>query len=156
MKKKYRIPMLMIVSLLFLVGWGKKQVELLNDKKLIDLNAAMGICMPGADTPDHNANDQESEERRSQETQTGTDSAGDEEKIIVIRVRGEKVTYDSVQLTGLDSLKNRIRRDCGDKVSFRLMDDFAEAHVYKEILKMLSELKSETGLTYTMDSYSKE
>lgn len=151
MKKKYWLPMLMIVSLLFLAGWGKKQVELLNDKKLIDLNAAIGICMPGVDTSDHNANDHDSEDRRSQETQTGTDSAGNEEKIIVIRIRGEKVTYDSVQLTGLDSLKNRIRQDCGDKVSFRLVDDFAEAHVYKEVLKMLSELKSETGLTYTRE-----
>lgn len=151
MKKKYWLPLLMIVSLLFLAGWGKKQVELLNDKKLIDLNAAIGICMPGADTSDHNAYDQDSGERRAQEAQTGTDSAGDEEKIIVIRIRGEKVTYDSVQLTGLDSLKNRIRQDCGDKVSFRLMDDFAEAHVYKEVLKMLSELKSETGLTYTRE-----
>ena len=48
MKKKYTI-LFVIFSLMLLAGWGKKNVELLNDKKLIDLDAAIGICIPGAD-----------------------------------------------------------------------------------------------------------
>lgn len=150
-KKKFWLPMIMIFFLMFLVGWGKKKIELLNDKKLIDLNAAIGICMPGADAPDHNPNpnDKEQEGKVSQELQT--DSAGNEQRTIVIRIRGQKVIYDSAQLTSLDSLKDRIRQDYHDKVLFRVKEDFAEAHVYKDILKILSELESETGLTYTIE-----
>ena len=49
MKEKFKLFILMFFFLLFLCGWGKKKVELLNDKKLIDLNVAIEICKPGAD-----------------------------------------------------------------------------------------------------------
>ena len=60
MKRKGKLLLLLTVSLLVLAGWGQKKVELLNDKKLIDLNAALEKCILGADdlTPDEGNNNQ--------------------------------------------------------------------------------------------------
>ena len=49
MKKRGKLFLLLAVSLLVLAGWGQKKVELLSDKKLIDLSAAIGNCTLGAD-----------------------------------------------------------------------------------------------------------
>lgn len=139
----------MILSLLLLVGWGKKNVELLNDKKLIDLNVAIGLCMPGADTLDSRKDTTHTDEPEDEKSQTYRDSTEDEEKTIVIRIRGQKVTYDSVWWNEPDRLEDRIREDYGDKVLFRIVDDYAESHVYRRVKGILSELKSEIGLVYT-------
>lgn len=151
MKRKIRLLVLITFSLLFFVGWGKKNVELLNDKKLIDLNAAIGICMPGADASISDINADNDIEPEDEESPTDTrDSIEDDERTIVISVRDQKVTYDSKWID-LDNLKDRIRQDCSNKVSFQLVDDFAEAHVYQCVLTILSDLESEIGLTYTKE-----
>ena len=49
MKRKGKLLLLLAVSLLVLAGWGQKKVELLSDKKLIDLSAAIGNCTLGAE-----------------------------------------------------------------------------------------------------------
>lgn len=148
MKRKIRLLVLVTFSLLFIAGWGKKNVELLNDKKLIDLNVAIGLCMPGADALSSDINTDNDIESEDEESLTDTrDHIEDGERTIVISVRDQKVTYDS-EWIDLDNLKDRIRQDCSDKVSFQLVDDFAETHVYQCVLTILADLKSEIGLKY--------
>ena len=41
----------------------------------------------------------------------------------------------------MQSLKNKIASDCDDmEIKIRLIDDFAESHVYKETLAILEQL----------------
>ncbi len=159
MKKKYTI-LFVIFSLMLLAGWGKKNVELLNDKKLIDLDAAIGICIPGADTAQAsdnvvNQSDAENEEH-NEENMTAEIALDDKERIDeekqvrVIKIRAREIVYETVE-TDIDELKNKLKQDNGKNVTFKLVDDFAEAHVYKEVKSMLSELEQEIGLKYSND-----
>lgn len=144
MKSKFRWVVLFALLLVFLGGWGKKSVELLNDKKLIDLNEALQICMPGADAKDDNIHTDNPNE--PEDTQMP-----DNKKVIVIRVRDRAITYDSGERLELENLEARLRKDYKKGMSVRLVDDFAEAHVYKKILAVLEQLETETGLAYTKE-----
>lgn len=162
MMKKYTILLFVIFSAMFLTGLGftKKRVELLNDKKLIDLDAAIGICIPGADAAQAsdnvvNQSDAENEEH-NEENMTAEIALDDKERIDeekqvrVIKIRAREIVYETVE-TDIDELKNKIKQDNGKNVTFKLVDDFAEAHVYKEVKSMLSELEQEIGLKYSND-----
>ena len=147
---------LLLCSVLFLAGWGKKQVELLNDKKLIDLNAAIERCIPGANEAEQTEHKEKEESKESDDAEkeknpVDKESMEEAEVIRVIRVRNRNVTYGAVEYTNMNRLKTKIRQDNGKKVTFQLVDDFAEAHVYKEVLSILMELESEIGLQYSND-----
>lgn len=153
MKRKVRRAAILVFSLLFLVGWGKKSAELLNDKKLIDLEVALQVCLHGdsmSESDINSDNTKEPENTESSEAPTDTKESIDEgEKIIVISVRDQRVTYGAGGEIELNKLEYRIRQDYGDKVTVQLVDDFAEAHVYKRIKAMLASLNAEIGLEYT-------
>ena len=166
MKRKYKLLLLLFFLLLFLVGWGKKSVELLNDKKLIDLNAALGICIPGAEelvsnngkvtvAPRPTATPRPTVTPRPtatpKPTATPTPTEAPKPRTIIIRVRDQKITYDSEEWKEVDNLEEQIRQDHGDLISFRLVDDFAEAHAYRRIMAILEELEAEIGIRYTKD-----
>ena len=154
MKRKYKLLLFMVVSLLCLVGWGKKQVELLNDKKLIDLNLALQNCSLGADSKENTSdNDEKVEEVLPKITEIPDDKIVIEkkEKTIVISVRGRDITYDFAKWNDIDKLKDKMKQDNGELVSFQLVDDFAESHIYKRVMTILSELELEIGLKYTKE-----
>lgn len=164
MKRKIRLLFLVTVSLLVLAGFGKKSVELLSDKKLIDLNAAIAFCMPGADsaekTEDKNqelSNDPTepttAPEPSSVPTVMPEDQTGAEakERTILISVRERVISYDDGERIKLEKLKDRMKQDAGEKTTFRLVDDFAEAHVYRRIITLLEELEAEIGINYIRD-----
>ena len=149
MKRKYKLVLLMIFSLLLLAGWGKKSVELLNDKKLIDLNAALGNCILGAEdliqdegnqtqNPENPATPKPTMTPRPTATPrpivTPVPTEAPKPRTIVIVVRDQKITYDSKERLEASTLKEQIQMDHGELVSFRLVDDFAEAHVYRKIM----------------------
>ena len=154
MKRKYKLLLFMVVSLLCLVGWGKKQVELLNDKKLIDLNLALQNCSLGADSKENTSdNDEKVDEIVPEITPTPTDKIviEEKEKTIVISIRGRNITYDFAKWNDIEKLKDKMKQDHGEFVSFQLIDDFAEAHIYKRVMAILSELELEIGLKYTKE-----
>lgn len=171
MKRKIKWLLLFSFLLLF-VGWGKKNVELLNAKKLIDLNAALGNCVLGADAilPDDKENTEQTQisvtptvtpKLQSTPRPTATPrplvaltpqpTATPTPRTIVISVRDRKVMYDTLDWESVDTLKAQIQKDHAAHISFRLVDDFAEAHVYREIMAILAELEAETGIRYTKD-----
>lgn len=160
MKRKIRLTLLVLLSLLVLAGFGKKSVELLSDKKLIDLNAAIALCLPGADSlePENNG---KQEEVQNPEEPTATpkptvaptmipESTG-KARTIVISVRERVISFGLDKSITLVTLEERIRKNHKNGVDFQLVDDYAEAHVYREIIEMLEKLEAEIGVSYTRD-----
>lgn len=145
MKRKITALLIVLCSIMLLAGWGKKQVELLNDKKLIDLSKAIENCKGGDSLkPSDNTGTDIEQGDGSQ-----SDSMG--EKEIVISVRNKTITYDNVQWKNIETIENKIRQDFEGNAVFKLVDDFAEAHVYRYLINVLSELQSEIGITYTIE-----
>jgi len=156
MKRKIRMLFLVTLSLLFLAGFGKKTVELLSDKKLIDLNAAISLCLPGADSSEKEDGDTQTDLTPAPTAAPTTVPAGPAEypentRVITISIRGDIITYAAAMWIQPEKLEEKIRLDYRENVSFRLEDDFAEAHVYRKALAILKELETEIGLTFTAD-----
>ncbi len=166
----------MAVSLLVLAGWGKKNVELLNDKKLIDLSAALGNCILGAEDllpEEDKANNQATPAASPRPTATPKATVtpkatatprptpvptrkprptqSPQPEIFYISIRDQEITYHYEPCSDLDTLRTQITRDHGELVSFRLIDNYAEAHVYRKVMGLLEELKNEIGLRYMKD-----
>ncbi len=160
----------MAVSLLVLAGWGKKNVELLNDKKLIDLSAALGNCILGAEDllPEEDKTHNQATPVPSVRptatpkatvtprptavpTRKPTPTQSPQPEIFYISIRDQEITYHYEPCSDLDILRTQITRDHGELVSFRLIDNYAEAHVYRRVMGMLEELRNEIGLRYMKD-----
>lgn len=165
MKRKYKCLLLVLLSLLVLAGWGKKRVELLSNKKLIDLEAAIQICLPGADSSEQESGDKTEKPAKAtvtpkptvkptstpKPTVTPGPTEAPKPRAIVISVREYKITYASTAMEDIDMLRERILLDNDAFVTFRLVDDFAEAHAYREIIALLDELETEAGIHYIKD-----
>ena len=61
------------------------------------------------------------------------------------------MTYDLAAWEDLDKLEEQIRQDHSPWISFQLVDDFAEAHVYRRIMAILEDLEKEIGIRYSRD-----
>ena len=170
MKKRGTVYLLLMVSLLVLAGWGQKKGELLSDKKLIDLSAAIGNCTLGAeelipedgkDTPNPSATPVPMTSVTPKPTAAPTltsmpaptihpkPTLPPKPRTRDISVRDQIVTYKAVSWPDLDAFMEQLRQDQDEWTTFHLVDDYAEAHVYRRIKKMLEELKTELGLKYT-------
>lgn len=158
MRRKIKWLALMLFSLFLLAGFGKKSVELLSDKKLIDLNAAIGICLPGADdmTPEEGNTTQNPEPTvqptvTPRPTVTPKPTGASKPRAVIINVRDREVTCGSSAWDDMDALKERLAREVNSNVTFRLVDDYAEAHVYRRVMAILKELEEEFGISYIID-----
>lgn len=165
MKRKIKLLTALLFSLLFLVGFGKKSVELLSNKKLIDLDAAIQICMPGAESQEKENGENTKNPvpptvtptpvvkptTTPQPTATPKPTTKPKPRAVVINVRDCTVTCGSTVWEDFDALKERIAREANSSVTFHLVDDFAEAHVYRKIIAILEELDAELGISYIRD-----
>lgn len=164
MKKRARI-LLFVLSIMFvLVGWGKKEVRLLDSSKLIDLEEAIDHAKPGgmsgnseeeSETVSENTSsddDEETEGENQAEQQTEHDSLDEVYKNIVIRINEEEIFYTcgtiNTDRLSASQLEDRIRSDYTSGTQVTLMDDFAESHVYKSVQEVLDMLRSDIGLIY--------
>ena len=164
MKRKITALLLAMIAMLVLAGWGKKEVRLLDSSKLIDLNKAIELAKPGGMAGDSEENAETSSE--AAEAEDAKETEGDNHSVhdtldsvvknIVIRVRGERISYTcgSINLDNISEtqLMNRIRSDYAAGAQVTLMDDFAETHAYKAVKGLLDELKEDIGLNYKEDS----
>lgn len=172
MKRKRKLLLLVSFSLLVLAGWGQKKVELLSDKKLIDLNAAIGKCLLGAEdliqddgseimnptttpgpvgsvTPKPTVTPRVTPTPRV--TATPAPTRVPLPRTIDIRIRDQKIIYNYVEWPDIEILKEQIQKDHDERTTFRLIDDYAEAHVYRQMMDVLEELETELGLNYTKE-----
>ncbi|MBQ7864035.1 MAG: hypothetical protein IJ353_06175 [Lachnospiraceae bacterium] len=170
MKRRGKLFLLLTVSLLVLAGWGQKKVELLSDKKLIDLSAAIGNCTLGADdmTPDDgtstkNPNGQAgvtptaaptptiAPRPTAQPTRSPQPIIVPNAKTIIISIRDEAIFYDLRVVNDMESLEKRITIENADHISFKLVDNYAEAHVFRRVRALLEELEAEIGIRYIIE-----
>lgn len=170
MKKIGKLLLFLAVSLLVLAGWGQKKIELLNDKKLIDLNAAIGKCTLGAEDliPDEGDSTQDVDNPATapnpeisvtpkltpslsptpKPTTQPKPTLPPQPRTLDISIRDQQITYNHVPWADLEILKAQLQKDHNEWTTFRLVDDFAEAHVYRQMLEILNELEAEIGLRY--------
>ena len=160
MKKRIILLLCFLAALFVLGGWAMKEVRLLDDSKLIDLNKAIGLAKPGG-----SAGDSEEESDASSESSSDDDPEGENlsdhgstdsvAKDIVVRIRGDQIFYKCgvVNMGGFTDtqLESRIRSDYVSGARVILVDDFAESHAYKNIRGILEKLKNDIGLTYKED-----
>ena len=167
MKKRIHILLFVLIAMFVLIGWGRKEVKLLdgNKKKLIDLKKAIELAKPGGSAGDlkeeseaaSESNTVEDDEAPESESNAVHDSIDDVAKDIVIIIRDENISYscgndnrDSIPDTQLES---RIRLDFASGAQVTLLDNFAEAHVYRNVRGILEKLKNDIGLTYREDQF---
>lgn len=172
MKSKGKLLFFLAGCLFILAGWSQKKVELLNDKKLIDLNLAIGKCTLGAEdlisTEGDNAQETNSPTTapkpvlsvtpkptqgltptpRPTATPKPTQPPLLKPRTLNITIRDQQVTYNNVVWTDLEILRAQLQKDHDERTTFRLVDDFAEAHAYRQMLEILNELETEIGLRY--------
>ena len=168
MKRKRKLLLLAIAALLVLAGWGQKKVELLSDKKLIDLSVAIGNCKLGAEdliqengkeTPNPSATPvpmtsvtpKPTAKPTPKVTATPKPTLPAKPRIQDIIVRDEQITYNYVPWPDLSILTAQLRRDHDERTTFRLIDDYAEAHTFRQLLEILKDLEAEIGLKYTIE-----
>ena len=149
MKKKVGLIVSLVCVLLFLAGWAKQSVKLLDETKLIDLEAALQVCLHGSSMSEGDADGDNPDQPVSTQAPTDPKEDIDEERTIVISVRGCRISYDAGEEVELNKLEFQIRQDYRDKTDFLLVDDYAEAHVYRHVQAILLKLRDEMGLEYT-------
>lgn len=140
-QRKKKLFLIVLLCLLTLAGFGTKTVQLLNDKPpLINLDEAIQEAKYGK-----NGNEAH---------QDGEDPDKDSEKIgntITVTVHGEGVWLEAHRFFSLDSLKTRLIANYNIGDTIKLVDDYAEAHFYREILSILERLNTENGIVYFED-----
>ena len=138
-----------------LTGWGKKAVESLNDTPLIDLDKAIKETPIGSqgntfefEEMENNDDIVDSQAINSPETEDAIIQVEDEKVLYTIEIRDETIKYNN-SICSIDNLESKIKSDCFDgEGKVQLIDDFAEMHVYNEVITILEHLKETIGLEY--------
>lgn len=155
MIRKIKIVISICFLMLLLVGWGKKKIELLDDNKLIDMDKAIEYAKPGGEWK-KNENSSDSNKASDIDDQKTTHDKNDNQEdveigdsnIKYINVSEEAITYCGSQISK-DQLFDLLKRDNGDSIRFVLVDDWAEAHVYREVKAILLEAKDTIGIKFS-------
>lgn len=140
-----------------IIRLGKKSVELLNNTLLIDLDKAIkdapignqGNTLMSGELPSEETSDHSSENHPFQESE-----ALQEEKKITITIRDTKITYNDRVYSSVEEcdLENKIKAENKNGIyHVQLVDDYAEAHVYREVLAILRELNKTAGIEISFD-----
>lgn len=155
-EKVAAVLMFMVCSLL-LTGWGEKAVELLDDTPLIILKEAIKDAPIGKEgnTLELDVVETESEAVSFDDQDADNSVVESEEseraqakKIYTIEIRDKKITYDE-KVCDLEHLKGIIEKDCSNGTGgVVLVDDYAETHVYNDVLTILKQLHESIKLDY--------
>ncbi len=148
--------------MLILAGWGGREVRLLGSEKLIDLDKAIALAKPGGMAGDTEEASETAEDAGDEKEDGENDGAQQDGAVsvknIVIRIRGEQIFYtcggSDSGIVSDSQLSDRIRADYVQGAQVILMDDFAEAHVYRNVLGILEDLKTDIGLSYKEDRFA--
>ena len=134
--------MLCMFPSVFLCALAAKPIELLDDRKLIDLDKAIEFAKPGKDSffPTEAAITPVS-------TTAVTTKPVKTETTITIRIQWETIFYNGKECE-YQTLEEKLRKDSDADTIFRLEDDYAEAHIYTSTYKLLKGLQDEIGLRY--------
>lgn len=146
MKRKIEIILTVCVLGTFLVGWGNKKIELLDNNKLINLDKAIEYAKPGG-AWSKNTEDQ-LEENISVNNEYKEDIIAGDTNVKYIYVKDEQVIYDGTNISE-EKLSEVIECDYREQITFVLVDDWAEASLYRRIRQKLDNLHESIGLSFT-------
>lgn len=154
MKKSLTVAGL-LMAMFFLVGFGSKTVELWEKAPLIDLDAAIKNASLGKQG-NQAAMDEEKEENPEQEnTQRVETQLISKEQIIresvetyQISVQGETIKFDNEICKDSGTLESLIVQNCTEKSKVILEDDYAETHVYHNVLRTIEHQKGIIGFEF--------
>ncbi len=122
------VCMLLIMGTVVCAGFASVEVDLLNNGKLIDLNKAIKEYPIGNE---------------------GSVSEVLKEVTHEVSVRNKTIKYDGKIIKSANILLVVLKRDCTDNTPVELVDDYAEAHIYKEVLEVMESLSNEGIISYT-------
>ncbi|MCR5788288.1 MAG: hypothetical protein K6G83_00220 [Lachnospiraceae bacterium] len=154
--KKNRFILLLTGALLLvmLTGFAKRTVELLDQEPLIDLDTALQTAPPGSHA-DESAGESDKDptdvtgQTQSEPEEVTPEKEPDPSRTFRVTVRQKEILCEKQNFDSVEALRGVLLKDvkAGDRVS--LNDDYAEAHVYRRVLKLLTELKDTIGFSLT-------
>lgn len=145
MRDKKRIILLLVLCMMaaVLVAWKLKPVELIDEKILIDLDATVQDADYGQE--DSGADDSDVPDFKEDDGTPDiapTVSPETMEEITIV-IRGEKTKINDVTMHNLSTVEKFLDMKCSEDTRVYLMDDYAEAHVYKSVQELLQKKQSE-------------
>lgn len=150
MKKKTGLLILLLTSFLIMTGFGNKEVVLFHSGPVIDLAKAIKLARPGGDEGEQNDTT-----ARDNSKSGNLDSTYEPEQQlpndIKIIVSGKNISVDGKVINDVDEIEEIVRQAFRVDVTYELIDNYAEYHVYKDVMSVLEKLKAEIGLHYTME-----
>ncbi len=157
MKKRITFIILVCVNALFIMGLGKKNVELLDKDALIDLTKAIELVTPGTDS---NSTQNSSDDSGTAVVDPDASTVNPEpdpdvpvkpdyvEKKYEIEIRKKEIKYNQI-IISLDSLEKQIEDESDDKkINVVLIDNYAERGCYKSVKEVLERIKDKGKITY--------
>ena len=125
-----------------------KPVELLDKDLLINLNAAIKNADLGKEGSKTAL--QESVERESiSKTEAEIKNIEIEAKATYqITVHGEKIKFEDRECKDIEELKSLITQYCSKESELILQDNYAETHVYQEVLETIRDMQEIIGFSF--------
>lgn len=153
MIRRIEIVISVCFLMLLLVGWGEKKIELLDNNKLIDMDKAIEYAKPGGawekneNSSDSNKASDIDDQKTTQDKNGNQEDVGDS-NTKYINVSGETISYCGLPISK-DKLHDLLKSDNGESIRFVLVDDWAEAHIYREVKAILLEAKDSIGINFS-------
>lgn len=144
--KKIIACVLLFTILCLLVGFGSKSVELFDKGRLIDLDKAIQNASLGKEGSETYKKEEVPQENLEDQNKTEKAEAAEKMKgIYQVTVRGETILFENQECKNTEELKNQITQLRSGESVISLLDDYAEAHTYREVLNVIKEV----GINYT-------
>lgn len=142
-KKKTILLLILVMMAAVLLAWKTRPVELIDDKLLIDLDATI----QDADWGQEDSGDDDSDAPTSTEDDGTPDiaptAAPETWEEITIVICGEKTKINDVTMHNLSTVEKFLDMKCGENTRVYLVDDYAEAHAYKDVYELLQQKQLE-------------
>lgn len=147
-KKKGCLLLALCLMTVFVVAWKLKPVELIDDKLLIDLDQTIQEADFGqedssddSEVPDDRGDDGTPDIAPTAEPETMEE--------ITIVIRGEKTKINNVTMHNLSTVEKLLDTKCSRETRVYLTDDYAEAHVYRNVYELLKKKQLEIPFVIT-------
>ncbi|MBD5515844.1 MAG: hypothetical protein HDR06_14690 [Lachnospiraceae bacterium] len=148
-RKNFLVSVLLFMALCLLAGFGSKPIELLDKGRLIDLDKAIqnaDFGKVGSETSIKEKNQEEPQENLGDQNKIEeVETAEKKKETYKIIVRGETILFEDRKCKNTEELKKLITPLSSEKSGISLLDDYAEAHIYREVLEVIKEV----GIYYT-------
>ena len=147
-RKKRLITGVLFLATILLIAWKVKPVELIDDKLLIDLDLTIQDADFGQEdgTDDSDVPGNEQDDNTPDIAPTAEPESLEE---ITIVIRGEKTKINNVTMHNLSTVEKLLDMKCSKDTRVYLTDDYAEAHVYKQVYELLKKKQLEIPFVIT-------